>query len=120
GILQGVGQDGQAVVGTVVVDGLRQLRDRGILPGKPEDVDGEGAEAVADEVTQQVTLPGPLHPQRGIQLALTALDSSLAEAKQSRTPPGRRVSGQPGWSDHAELRARASRSGGGRGRGAAS
>src|SRR4051794_13148993 len=48
-VLQGVGQDGQVVEATVLVDGIGEGRDGGRPPGG---IEGDGAEGVADDVPE--------------------------------------------------------------------
>src|SRR6266496_3925822 len=52
--LQSIGQDGELVEGSVIVDALRQFRNRAALPGEPGGVDGDGAEGVAADLTEEV------------------------------------------------------------------
>ena len=49
GVFEGVGEDGEAVEGTVGVDGFGELRDGG---GEPRAIEVDGAEGVADNFSQ--------------------------------------------------------------------
>src|SRR5438477_2682646 len=56
GVFQGVGKDGQAVEGPVVVDGLGELDQGGVVPDEPGRVDGNGAEWVGEDFVEQSSL----------------------------------------------------------------
>jgi hypothetical protein len=53
GILQGIGQDGHLVEGSVVVDGEGKVTDTGGLPAR---VEGYGTEGITEDVADQLTL----------------------------------------------------------------
>jgi hypothetical protein len=57
GLFQGVGQDGEAVESSVVINGLGQFDDRAVVPGQPRAIRGNGTEGIADKITKQVCLP---------------------------------------------------------------
>jgi hypothetical protein len=61
GVFEGVGQDGYAVQGPPVVDGLGELGDGAAIPGQPGGVErGRRAGGAAEDVPQQVRLRLPL------------------------------------------------------------
>ena len=61
GVFEGVGEDRQAVEGAVVVDGLGKGGDVRCSPGGME---RDGAERVAEDVTNQIRLLEPLRVPR--------------------------------------------------------
>jgi hypothetical protein len=70
GLYQGVGEDGQAVEGPLVVDGLGQPGNRAVIPGQPGWFNGHRAKRVAEEVSQNFTLQDPLGLLLGFQFRL--------------------------------------------------
>jgi hypothetical protein len=53
GILQGVGEDGQAVEGALLVDGLREFLHQSSVQESPGRVDDGRAEPVAEDIPRQ-------------------------------------------------------------------
>src|SRR5262249_10086204 len=82
--------DGQAVESSFVVDGLGQLDHRAVVPGEPGRINGDGAKGVAEEVTEEMTLP-----------ALASVKSGLCCIPRHRLPrffsekPFNRISSHP-------------------------
>src|SRR5262249_4793655 len=70
GLLQGVGQDGQAVAGSPVVDGLGQPGNRAVIPGQPRWFNRHRVKRVAEEVSQNLTLQDPLSLLLGFEFRL--------------------------------------------------
>src|ERR1700722_5220008 len=60
GFFQGVGKKGHVGEAAVVVNGLGTFWDRGFVPGKPCWVEGDGAEGVAHNLSQQGTMGNKL------------------------------------------------------------
>jgi hypothetical protein len=58
GFLEGIGEDGKAVEGTVFVDGAGELRDGSGVPGEPGGANGGNAVRIAQDVAKQVALVG--------------------------------------------------------------
>ncbi len=56
GYFEGVGQDGKAVKGSVVVDALGQIDHRAVVPVEPCWVDMNGAEGISVDVTDYISL----------------------------------------------------------------
>src|SRR5205823_743354 len=56
GVFEGVGEDGQALEGRLVVQRAGQADDQAVVPGQPGGVDPDGPERVAGNVAEQAGL----------------------------------------------------------------
>jgi hypothetical protein len=56
GIFQGIGEDGKAVEGTLIVNGLSNAWKSAVVPGKDGGRDGGRAEGVAEDVMEPAGL----------------------------------------------------------------
>ena len=56
GVFEGVGQGGQAVEGTVGVEGPGEAGDGAVVPGESGVIDGDGAEGIAEYVAEEETM----------------------------------------------------------------
>ncbi len=61
GFFKGIGQDGHTVEGTLIVDGLGDFLHRAVVLGQPRAMDGDGAEGIAEDVTEGAALATKLN-----------------------------------------------------------
>jgi hypothetical protein len=85
GFFESVSEDGKALEGTVVVDGLSEFLDGW---GKPSGIDGNGAKRIAEDVKQKQSVIDPSGP---LYLAYR-----LDLHRNSRRPDSERLAFSPG------------------------